>query len=64
MFKSENFALTFSVVWLLVRAVTGGASDGYGKNQIPVHASTEPEQMNQKPNKNFKYLWLVFYLFF
>ena len=29
--KSENFALTVYVVWLLVRAVTGGASDGYGK---------------------------------
>jgi len=40
MFTSENFALTFSAVWLLVRAVTGGASDGYGKKQIPILAST------------------------
>jgi hypothetical protein len=30
-YKSENFALTLYEVWLLVRAVTGGASDGYGK---------------------------------
>jgi len=28
--KSENFALALYVVSLLVRAVTGGASDDYG----------------------------------
>ena len=33
--KSENFALTLYVVWLLVRAVTGGAIDGYGKKSFP-----------------------------
>jgi len=33
LYKSEKFSLTCCIVWLLVRAVTGGASDGCGKNK-------------------------------
>jgi hypothetical protein len=37
--KPENFALSLYAVWLLVRAVTGNASDGYGKQQKTLPAS-------------------------
>jgi len=32
-YKSENFALAFCIVRLLVKAVAGGASKGSGKNK-------------------------------
>jgi len=38
-YKSENLSLTIYVVWLLVKAVSGGASTGYGKKTITVPAS-------------------------
>jgi hypothetical protein len=52
---SENFALTFCIVWLLVRAVTGGASDGYGiknNNGSSEHLARtkEPEAKQQISN--------------
>jgi hypothetical protein len=37
--KSENVALTFCMVWLLVRAVAGGASNGCLQNQTTAPAS-------------------------
>jgi len=47
------------VVWLLVRAVTGGASDGYGKkNSYPsehLARTNEPEAKQEIK----KYLWLI-----
>jgi len=39
MYKSENFALTFCIVRLLVKAVAGGASKGSGKQQAAFVAS-------------------------
>jgi hypothetical protein len=52
-----GFALTICIVWLLGRAVSGGASDGYVKYQTTKLASTpartnEPEA-KQKISNNF-----------
>jgi hypothetical protein len=44
LYKSEYFVLTFYVVWLLVRAVTGGAGNGYGKNKQPFPRAFSPNK--------------------
>jgi hypothetical protein len=41
---TKNFALTFYTGWLLVRAVTRGASDDYGKNQQPFQRAFRPNK--------------------
>jgi hypothetical protein len=62
MHKSKNFAHAFYVVWLLVRAVTGGASDGYGEKQQLFPRAFSPNKRTRSQTKNLKYLWLVFTL--
>jgi hypothetical protein len=56
--KSENFALTLYAVWLLVRAVTGGACDGYAKKQKLSQRAFSPNKRTRSQTSNFKYLWL------
>jgi len=36
------------MVWLLVRAVTGGASDDYGKNQHPFQRAFSPNKWTRR----------------
>jgi hypothetical protein len=56
MFKSENFALTFSVVWLLVRAVTGGAiPKAFGIWQKPNTYSCEHSARTNEPEAKQKF---------
>jgi len=58
-YESENFPVAFFVVWLLVRAVTGGASDGYGKtnNRSSEHlARTKEPEAKQEILHIFDYL--------
>jgi hypothetical protein len=43
-FKSENFALTFCIVRLLVNAVAGGASEGSGKNKQHLLRACSPNK--------------------
>jgi hypothetical protein len=42
--KSVKAAITFYKVWLLVKAVTGGASDGYGKNKKAFQRAFNPNK--------------------
>jgi hypothetical protein len=42
--KFENFSLTVSLVWLLVRAVAGGVSDGYSKNKHHFQRAFSPNK--------------------
>lgn len=63
MSKSEDFALIFvGHVWLLVKTVTGGASDDWGEHDDPFRRALEPEQMNQKSNKFHISLARIFYI--
>jgi hypothetical protein len=56
MFKSENFALTFSAGWLLVRAVTGGAiPKAFGIWQKPNTYSCEHVARANEPEAKQKY---------
>jgi len=52
---SENFVFTFCVVWLLVRAVTGGASAGHGKTQQPFLRAFSPNKWTRSQTRNPKY---------
>jgi hypothetical protein len=56
MFISENFALTFSVGWLLVRAVMGGAiPKAFGIWQKPNTYSCEHVARTHEPEAKQKF---------
>jgi preprotein translocase subunit SecG len=53
------FVLTFCNVLLLVRAVTGGASAHYGKNNKTFQRAFSPNKLTKSQTINFKYLWVA-----